>query len=145
MKKIPWGIFALISVVAGYALNLVDTSIGGYAKLYNLLVTIGYLAFWIVFLIFNRKDKRRLMISCIVAGITCFSSVLITIVNFTDYTIVYWDTIYLLTFFATPFYGVRLIIHTMSWCMVTISILTAIWFVSSVIFLQNATKKGNIT
>ena len=144
MRTLPWHVFALIAIIAGYALNLVDVSIGGYARPYNFAVTIGYIAFWIMFLIFNRKDKRRLKISCIIAGLTCFSSVLITIVNFTDYTIVYWDAVYLLTFFATPFYGVRLMIHNMSWCMAAISIITAVWWVLGVsLFRRNSANNNN--
>ena len=140
MKKIPWTLFAILSIVAAYALNLVDASIGGYAKIFNVVVTVGYAVFWGIFLIFNKGNQKRLFLSAIISGITFVCAVLITIVNFTDITIKYWDTVYLLTFLATPFYGVRFFVHNMSWCMVAISTLSGIWFVCGLILRRKVKR-----
>ena len=138
MKKIPWTLFAILIIIIAYALNLVDASIGGYAKIFNVAVTVGYVVFWIAFLIFNMDNPKRISLSVIISGITFVCAVLITIVNFTDFTIKYWDTVYMLTLLATPFYGVRFFVHNMSWCMVAISMLTGIWFICGLILNRKA-------
>lgn len=56
-KNVPWKALSIIVIIAGFALNLADVAVGGYAKIYNLIVTACYIAFWVLYLLFNSKQK----------------------------------------------------------------------------------------
>ena len=139
MKRILWIIATILVVAIAHTLNLFDAAMGNPATIYNVLTTVGYIAFWILYLVLNKSERKRLTFSCVISGITFFCSCLITIINFTNIVLRPGTFVQILTFFSIPFYGVRFFVHNMAWCMIVITIINCIWFGFSV-FIKRRRK-----
>ncbi|MCL2495111.1 MAG: hypothetical protein FWE98_05585 [Oscillospiraceae bacterium] len=139
MKRIIWIAATALAVATAYALNLFDVSMGNPATLYHVLTTAGYIAFWALYLALNKNERKRLTFSCVISGVTFLSSCAITVINFAKIVLRPGNSVLILTFFSTPFYGVRFLVHNMAWCMVAVTILSLLWLWFSV-FLRKRIK-----
>ncbi|MDR2687004.1 MAG: hypothetical protein LBB75_04570 [Oscillospiraceae bacterium] len=139
MKKALWVMGAVLVVAAAYALSLFDVSMGNPATIYNVTTTVCYIAFWALYLVFNQTGRKRLTFSCVLSGVTFVCSCAITCINFAKIVLRPGNFVLMLTFFSTPFYGVRFLVHKFVWFNVVVTLISCVWFGCSV-FLRKRKK-----
>jgi len=131
-QKILWVFGTILVVIAAYTINLFDVSMGNPTTVYNVLTTLCYIAFWALYLVFNKTGRKRLTFSCVVAAITFICSTVITYINFAGIVLRPGNFVLLLTFFSTPFYGIRFLLQSFKWFNAVVSVLSGIWLGGSV-------------
>jgi len=139
MKKVLWIMGAILVVAAAYTLSLFDVSMGNPATIYNVMTTLCYIAFWALYLVFNKTGRKRLTFSCVLSGITFVCSCAITYINFAKIVLRPGNFVLMLTFFSTPFYGVHFLAHNLAWFNVVVTLISCVWFGFSV-FLRKRKK-----
>jgi len=112
-------------------LNFNSMLMGSSVTRTNIIVTTGFLAFWLMFIVMARKNKKLLVYSSVISGITLAVSLITLAINIYDWNMP--EMIPFVVIFLTPLYGVGVIggkgfILTA----IAIAVISTIWLITSI-------------
>lgn len=117
-------------------INFLNFLMGSDVSLTNLFISFGFIIYWVVAIFYFRDSKKFLKYSIISSGLTLITILSILLINFYLYDFQFPGFTILLIVFITPWYGIEFIIKNNDALISMITIVSAIWTLSSVLLFK---------